>query len=452
MQRNVRSSLLFLGTLAMGTGSFAVELDERAVTFSEHVAPILQEHCQSCHRPGDIAPMSLLTYEEARPWAKAIRRVVADRTMPPWHADAPPAVFANDVSLSVDEIATVLAWVDGGARRGKSRELPPPRSFAVDGWKAGAPDLVYWMAESYTMPAAVEDEYRCFVIPDAIEEDFWFSGMEIQPGNRAIVHHLIVAVDTEGTSRDRDAADARPGFGCDMASGGIGTRILGDWEPGARSMPPADGIATRIEAGTTLVLQIHYHNTTAADQTDRSGLGLYLARTTVRQQPQRVAIADYEFEIPAGDANAETIAQWEAPDDLHLRSIMPHMHYLGKDMAVTAHFVDGTQRVLLNVPRYDFDWQTSYLFREPVPIPKGTVLRMVAHHDNSAENPDNPFDPPRDVAHGEATTDEMAVAWTLYTLDREQLALEPVIPEAMIAANQRKERARLAGSTAGSSR
>ena len=436
-----------LSLLLAGAAAFAAaDRSEGPVTFSKDVAPILQENCQTCHRPGDIAPMSLLSYQEARPWAKSIRQVASDRTMPPWHADAQAGTFANDSSLSEQEISTLVAWVDQGAPEGNAADLPPAKTFAVNGWKAGTPDLVYWVPETYNLPATVDDEYRCFVMPEKIEQDLWYSGLEVKPGNPAVVHHVIVFADLSDSARERDAADPEPGFLCGMASGGIDMKMVGGWAPGRNVGMSKNGIAMKIAAGTTLVYQVHYHNTTGAEQPDRSGMALYLTRETVHKHPRTAPIGAWDLNIEAGNANAEHSAAWTAPANIHVRSIMPHMHYIGKDMKLTAVLPDGTEQLLLDVPRYDFNWQTSYVFAEPVALPKGAVIKMVSHHDNSAANPRNQFDPPRDIHFGEATHEEMSIAFTSFTIDDEELNLEPVLPKELITANQAKEAARLAAS------
>jgi len=437
---------LSLLLLAAGGAFAAADRAEGAVTFSKDVAPILQRNCQTCHRPGDIAPMSLLSYQETRPWAKSIRQAVSSRTMPPWHADAAPGVFANDSSLRQEEISTLVAWVDQGAPEGNPADLPPPHTFAVNGWKAGTPDLVYWVPETYNLPATVDDEYRCFVLPEKIEQDLWYSGMEIKPGNPKVVHHVIVFADPSNAARERDAADPAPGFLCGMASGGIDMKMVGGWAPGRNVGMMSGGLAMKIPAGTTLVYQVHYHNTTGAEQPDRSGLAMYLTRETVHKHPRSIPIGAWNLNIKAGDPNSEHSAAWTAPADLHVRSIMPHMHYIGKDMKLTAVLPNGSEQVLLDVPRYDFNWQTAYIFAEPVALPKGTVIKMVSHHDNSVANPRNQFSPPRDIHFGEATHEEMSIAFTSIVLDDEDLNLQPVLPTALITANQAQEAARLAAS------
>ena len=439
-----------LSLLLAGAAAFAAaDRSEGTVTFAKDVAPILQENCQTCHRPGDIAPMSLLTYQEARPWAKSIRQVVSDRTMPPWHADAAAGNFANDSSLSEQEISTLVAWVDQGAPEGNPADSPPAKTFAVNGWKAGTPDLVYWVPETYNLPATVDDEYRCFVMPEKVEQDLWYSGLEVKPGNPAVVHHVIVFADASDSARERDAADPQPGFLCGMASGGIDMKMVGGWAPGRNVGMTKSGFAMKIAAGTTLVYQVHYHNTTGAEQPDRSGMALYLTRETVHKHPRTAPIGAWDLNIEAGDANAEHSAAWTAPANIHVRSIMPHMHYIGKDMKITAVLPDGAEQVLLDVPRYDFNWQTSYIFAEPLALPKGTV-----HQDGVAPRQlgGQSEQPVRSAArHPLRRSDPRGDVDRVHLLHRRRRGPEPRAGAAkeLITKNQAQEAARLAASPEG---
>lgn len=414
-----------------GTGS--------EVTFSKEVVRILQESCQSCHRPGGIAPMSFLTYDEVRPWAKSIRRVVLERTMPPWHADSEPGRFLNDSSLTPEEIATLVAWVNRGAPQGDPQELPPRRTFEA-GWRLGAPDLVYQPAAAYTVPGDVDDEYRCFVVPSHLEHDAWYRGVEYRPKNPRVVHHLIVFVDSTERSLQRQQESPDPGFTCGMGSGVFGLDMLGGWAPGQQPAPVAGGSSRLLKKGSHLVFQMHYHNTTGEAQSDQSQIGIFLQRDTVDKVGHGGLVSAWELNIAAGDPHAEHRATWTAPEDISIVLLQPHMHYLGKAMTVTAHYSDGRDETLLSVPRYDFDWQTSYELAEPWPIPRGTILEMVAVHDNSADNPNNPSDPPQDVHWGEASDEEMAIAFFGYLKDNEKVSIEPTPPDVVAAAVFRAQR------------
>jgi hypothetical protein len=429
--------LCALAAILLAPPVLAAAADREAeLTWSDRVAGIFQERCQSCHRPGDIAPMSLTTYDEVRPWAKSIRKAVSEKTMPPWQADTEPGVFLNDMSLSPEEIQTIVAWVDRGAPQGDPSVEPPAKVFAVDGWKSGRPDLVFEMAETYTMPADRNDEYRCFVIPGRFEHDTWYEGFELKPGNPRIVHHAVAWGVTKDDSIERDRETPEPGFLCGPGDPGVaalhGMGMIAGWVPGnQQGWRDGDGVASRIPGGVSMILmQIHYHNATGEDQTDRTGVAFYLARDTVQKEPRGEylgAWGDALF-VPAGNPNVEHRTEWTAPEDITLRALVPHMHTLGKDLTVSVTYPDGREETLLSVPRYDFDWQHTYRFREPVRLPKGTVARVVSHHDNSAENPNQKFHPPRDVHYGESTDEEMAFATLAYTLDSENLNITPTLP------------------------
>jgi hypothetical protein len=412
---------------------------DAATTWSGAVSRIFQDRCQTCHRNGDIAPMSFLTYDEVRPWAKAIRKAVADRVMPPWHADAPPGTFLNEMSLTQQQIDTIVAWVESGAPEGDPAALPAPRVFARDGWKAGTtPDLVFEMAVSYTLPASVADEYRCFVLPNTVPRDSWYEAFEVRPGNPRVVHHAVAFGDATGKAAEKDRETPEEGFLCGMADPGVqallGAPMLAGWVPGNGAPPLAeiadDGVASKIPAGSSIVLQLHYHNATGEDQPDRSSVAFYLTRSTVHKQPQATILGNWDLHIKAGDPRSEHTATWTVPQDARLIALFPHMHYLGTDMRLDATYPDGREALLFDLPRYDFNWQHTYRLRQPIPLPKGTVLRVVAHHDNSAANPNQQFDPPRDIFFGEATDAEMALMSVAYTLDDQDLAIEPEAPAA----------------------
>jgi mono/diheme cytochrome c family protein len=430
-------TLLAAGSIAVAPATAATDRVD-APTWSGAISRIFQERCQTCHRPGDIAPMAFTTYAEVRPWAKAIRKAVSERTMPPWHADAPPGTFLNEMALSQSEIDAVAAWVDSGAPEGDRGDLPAPREFARDGWKAGTPDLVFEMPVSYTLPAAVADEYRCFILPNAVPRDSWYEAFEVRPGNPRIVHHAVAFGDTTGKAAAEDRETPEEGFLCGMGDPGVHALIdapmLAGWVPGNGAAPLAevanDGIASKIAAGTTIVLQLHYHNATGENQPDRSSVAFYLTRSIVRKQPQATILGNWDLHIRAGDPRSEHVATWTAPQDVALIALFPHMHYLGTDMTLDATYPDGRKELLFNLPRYDFNWQHTYRLRRSIPLPEGTVLRLVAHHDNSAANPNQQFDPPRDIFFGEATDAEMALMSVAYTLDDQDLAIEPELPRA----------------------
>lgn len=377
------------------------------VTFTKDVAPILYNRCVECHRAGEIAPMSLVSYQEVRPWAKSIRQRVADRSMPPWSADPHYGKFSNDPSLSQKEIETIVGWVDAGAPKGDDKDQPPAPKF-VQGWTIGKPDVVLAMQEEHAIPADGTIPYLYFTIPTGFKEDKWIQAMEIRPGNRGVVHHVIAFAQEPGAIRRGNAAgEAQQGRG-----------QLGGITPNKTGVVFAPGTARLIKAGSNIVFQMHY--TTNGEATkDRTSIGLVFAK----EPPVRTVVTgnalNARFVIPAGEANHEVRSSTTFKDDVHISSFMPHMHFRGKDFTYTAVYPDGHSEILLSVPKYDFNWQLTYVLEKPVALPKGTRLDCVAHFDNSTKNKYNP-DPTKEVRWGDQTWEEMMIGWFGYTRDTEQ--------------------------------
>lgn len=437
MRTMKHSGLIAMLVAGLTFGGAAARADDNAgakgVTFSKDVAPIFQNHCNSCHRPGDIGPMSLLSYQDARPWAKAIKKNVADQLMPPWHADPKYGKFSNDSSLTADQIRTITAWVEQGAPEGDPADMPPARQYDHDGWKLGVPDVVWEPKTTYTLAKSVDDEYRCFVIPTGLTEDVWVKAFEVKPNNKKVVHHIMPYVATADKAQrfiEKDAASPEPGFLCGMGGGaelGLDS-LLGGWAPGNEPRQMSAGVGRLMPAGSYIVYQVHYHNTTGEDQPDRSNMAAYFAREPIHKRPRVVPVSQWDLKIPAGEPNARHHAEWKVPFDITISSIMNHMHFIGKDMKVTAVWPDGREEILLSTPRYDFNWQTTYHLATPLKAPKGMILKMDSVHDNSASNKANPHNPPIDVKWGEATDEEMAIAWVGYTKDDEDLNVTPKPP------------------------
>lgn len=390
-----------------------------APTFSKDVAPILYSKCLECHRPGEIAPMSLISYTDARPWAKSIRQQVADRKMPPWHADSAKAgPYQNDTSLSETEIASILKWVDSGAPEGDAKDLPKPPEFKA-GWKLGQPDVVFAMPEPYTLSAEGEaDNYRCFVLP-AAEDDYWVRGFEVHPGNRAINHHVALFLDGDGKqSVMRDEHDPGVGYGCYGSPGFQPMDIFGVWAPGMTPELLPEGIARPVPKGSRVVLQLHYHRN-GKIETDKSEVGLYFAKAPVKQKLNLGIALDFGIMIPPGKDNYVSKALWTLPKNAQILSVFPHMHVLGKTIGIDAILPDGKTQTLVSVPRYQFDWQRNYFFKNPVSLPAGTKLQVTAVYDNTETNPANPNKPPKPVRFGMSTTDEMNIGFITFTYDDE---------------------------------
>jgi hypothetical protein len=409
--------LLKLGTITLGLVSLLLAVasasgpPKTTLTFTRDVAPILYKRCVECHRAGEIAPMSLITYQEVRPWAKSIRQRVAERSMPPWYADPHIGKFSNDPSLSKEEIDTIVAWVDSGAPKGDDKDLPPPPKF-VEGWTIGKPDVVLSMQEEYSIPADGTIPYLYFTIPTGFKEDKWIQAMEIRPGNRSVVHHVIAFTQEPGTTR--------------RGSGESGRGQLGGITPNKTGVIFSPGTARLIKAGSNIVFQMHY--TTNGEATkDRTSIGLVFAK----QPPARTLVTgnamNTRFVIPPGDPNHEVRSSTTFKEDVHLTSFMPHMHFRGKDFTYTAVYPDGRTEVLLHVPKYDFNWQLTYVLEKPVALPKGTRLDCVAHFDNSTKNKYNP-DPTKEVRWGDQTWEEMMIGWFAYTRDADQRETAAVKP------------------------
>jgi peroxiredoxin len=361
------------------------------VTYAADVAPILQNKCQACHRPGQVGPFSLLSYDDARRRSAMLGEVVEDRRMPPWHADPRHGHFENDRSLSPQERATLLAWVEQGAPLGDTAVLPAPRRFP-EGWTIGQPDVVFEIPEPYTVAAQGTLPYQRFRVSTHFHEDKWIQAAEARPGDRAVVHHIIVyVVDPQGDMRNLSRAHL-----CGYAPGDMPSIYPG-------------GTAKKIPAGSDLVFEIHY-TPNGKVRTDRSAVGLIFAREPVMRQARTIGIAQPKFAIPPGDDNYRVDSSFTFRDDARLLSFMPHMHLRGKDFNYTAHYPDGTTEVLLSVPAYDFGWQSYYRLAEPKPMPRGTRIDCVAHYDNSAGNLANP-DPTKTVRWGEQTWEEMMIGY-----------------------------------------
>ncbi len=372
-------------------------------TFFKDVAPIFNENCVVCHRPGEPVPMALTSYEQARPWAKSIRKMVEARQMPPWHADPAIGQWANDRRLSERDLTTVLRWVDQGTPQGNPEDAPEVPTF-TEGWKIGEPDTIF-TASAQILPAELEDEYRYVYVPTGFTKDRWISAAEIRPGNIDVVHHVIVftATTTGGSN------------------GLAGS--LGGFAPGSPPLVMDKGRGMKIEAGAVLVLQIHYHKEPGKMERDRTTVGIKFAKDIVKKELRFGSIGTEKFLIPATRADYPVDARLILEENIHLEQIIPHMHLRGKDMKVWAKSPDGSKVELLSVPKYDFNWQTFYKLEKPIALPKGTELHALAHFDNSAGNPFNP-NPNVSVRWGEPTTAEMMYSFYMYTVDDENLKVK----------------------------
>ncbi|HSO74324.1 MAG TPA: DUF3471 domain-containing protein [Blastocatellia bacterium] len=412
------------------------------VTFSKDVAPILFKNCADCHRPGELAPMSLLSFKEARPWARSIREKVVSRVMPPWHADEKYGKFGNDKRLSQQEIDTIAAWVDQGAKEGNPRDLPPAPTYA-DGWKIGKPDVVLTMQEEYTLAAAGSDEYINFTIPTSFKEDVWVQAAEVHPGNKRVVHHVIAFIQTPQMLASYKASGGRPSAqsifyqdgtlirtkleapahddGCKAPNGGLargsGQEGLGFplcfYTPGKDVDVWPAGVAKSIPAGSNIVIQVHYSKTTGKTEKDRTSVGLIFAKEPPAKVLSAFGVINHYFKIPPGSDNHEVKGCYTFSRDIEIYGFLPHMHLRGKDMKYDVIYPDGRQETLLSVPNYNFNWQTLYKVDKPIELPKGSRMIVTAHFDNSERNKYNP-DPTKTVRFGDPTYDEMMVGYFDY--------------------------------------
>jgi mono/diheme cytochrome c family protein len=383
-------------------------------TYSKDVAPILQRNCQECHRKGQVAPFGLETYEQARKRAADIASVVEDRGMPPWKASPHFGLkFKDERTLSEKDIATIVAWAEAGAPEGDPRDRPPSPKFPDD-WTLGRPDLVVDIGAEFAIPANGDDIYRCFVVPTDLAKDQYVTAIEYRVDNRRVVHHILAYVDVSGEARKRDAADPGPGYSCFAGPGEPVHGDLGGWAPGIQPSPLPDGVGRSLPRNSDLIIQMHYHPS-GKPETDRTRIGLHFARKPIRQTLHWTAALNPGMELLPGESRIEIKASWPVPVDLVAHAVTPHMHLLGRDIAMSITLPDGRVQDLIKIDDWDFNWQYSYFFQEPLDLPKGSVLNVVAHYDNTASNPRNPNKPPKLVKWGEATTDEMCVGFIAVT-------------------------------------
>jgi hypothetical protein len=382
-------------------------------TFNKDVLPILQRNCQTCHRPGEIGPMPLLTYEGTRPWAKAIKVAVLSRKMPPWFADPKYGHWANDRSLSAGEINTLSAWADAGAPEGEAKDKPAPVQW-TEGWNIPKPDLVVEMPVEYRVPAKGTIEYTYMIVPTGFTEDKWVQQMEVRPGNRAVVHHANVYIRRPGSQWLRQYPVGVPFVPTEQkTSSSAGAPLIDEnvagFTPGKQTVTLTDNEAKLIPAGSDIVFQMHYTaNGTEAE--DRTKIGFVFAKHPPEQRVARIYAANASFAIPPGASDYRVEASTVLKTDTTLVSLKPHMHLRGKAMEFRAVYPNGETEILLNVPRYDFNWQTEFILDKPKVLPKGTRLEVTATFDNSPNNKYNP-DPSKTVKWGDQSWEEMAIGY-----------------------------------------
>lgn len=361
------------------------------VTYSNQIVRMLQDRCVQCHRDGEIGPFSLTDYDEVVGWAEMSREVIDEGRMPPWFADPQYGHFQNDLRLTDEEKELFNTWVENGCPEGDPEQLPPPREFA-EGWQIGEPDMVVHIAdEPFTVPAEGVVEYQYFTVDPGFKEDTWVVATEARPDNRAVVHHIIAFMHPP-ESGGRGGSALRSG--------------LGGYAPGSGARIYRDGVGTLVPAGSLITFQMHY-TPNGTEQKDRSYIGLKFAdASTITHRADGGITGNVSFRIPPGDPNYEVTSKKKFRQDTTLVGLTPHMHLRGKAFRFEAEYPDGTTEILLDVPKYDFNWQFTYNFVEPKIIPKGSYLRCTAHYDNSADNLANP-DPTEEVTFGDQTWEEM---------------------------------------------
>ena len=376
------------------------------VTFTEHVAPIVFEKCTPCHRPGESAPFSFMSYDDVERRAQQIAQVTRTRFMPPWLPEPGGPDFEGDRSLTDREIDLLRLWVKQGAAQGDPARLPPLPEWP-EGWQLGEPDLVVEVPETYTLPAEGLDVYRNFVIPIPTDGTRWVRAVELRPGNKRIVHHAIVQIDRTPTSRRLDAEDTEPGFGGMEMGGSVPPdgHFIG-WTPGKMPTAAAAGTAWRLDRGTDVVLQLHMLPT-GKPETIRPTIGFHLTDEPTSVSPIVILLDDSNIDIPAGASDHLITDEIMLPVAVEALGLYPHAHYLGKTMEVTATFPDGERKTLIRIDDWDFNWQDEYRYVTPVALPAGTTVTMRYTYDNSADNERNPTDPPVRVVSGNRSTDEM---------------------------------------------
>ncbi|MBI1369600.1 MAG: hypothetical protein GC162_13215 [Planctomycetes bacterium] len=379
---------------------------ESVPTYSHDIAPIVYEHCASCHRPGEAAPFSLLTYEDAAKRAKLLSRVTGKRYMPPWKAEPSDlGVFLDERHLTDAQIDTFRRWYEAGAPRGDVADLPPMPTFR-SGWQLGEPDMVLTMDQSFDIPAEGRDVYRNFVVPNPGDKLRYVKAVEFRPSSPTVVHHAIFFLDRTGRARELDAQDAQAGYGGMLGPGFAPSGGLGGWAVGAQPIPLPEGLAWTIQPRSDLVIQTHFHPSGKAES-ERSTIGLYFTDAAPTEQMMPIPMISRAIDIPPGEKNYTRELSFKLPVDVKVIGLTPHAHQVCRDMKVLADMPDGTTKTVIHIPDWDFNWQEQYRYADPPTIPAGATLRTISTYDNSADNPRNPNSPPKRITWGPESTDEM---------------------------------------------
>jgi Flp pilus assembly protein TadD len=415
------AALLLVAVLALGSLPRAAQSGPKTsaksntptVTFNRDIAPIVYHYCAPCHRAGEAAPFSLLTYKDAAKFADQIAYITAKRIMPPWLPSASGPKFTGDLRLSDEQIALFQRWANEHAPEGDARDLPPAPQF-TPGWQLGKPDAILRAAKPYALPARGSDNYWNFIFRTNFTETRWVRAMEIRPGEKRVVHHANVFVDRAHSSREREK---QPGDGF----AGMELRIESDsfdpdshfffWKPGSMPHEEPPGMAFRLDPGDDLILNVHLQPSGKAESIQPT-LGLYFTDQPATKFPFLLELQnDRALDIPAGTTDFEVNEEFTLPTEVQLLAIYPHAHYLGKTLVARATYPDGSSHPLIEIPRWDLNWQAVYYYEDEMVLPAGTRISMHYVYDNSAANVANPFHPPQHVKNGNRTTDEMAHLW-----------------------------------------
>lgn len=386
------------------------------VTYAEHVAPILNNHCTSCHHSDAVAPFSLVGYDNAKKQSAMIANSTGDKRMPPWKAVHGYGEFLDENRLSETDLAILKKWEETGAKRGDEKKEPKPQVFNAN-WELGKPDMVLSPSKPFKLDAEGDDVYRNFVFDLKNTEPIYVTAMDVKPGNKQVVHHVIGFLDSRGGSTklaDRNK-DGQEGY--TSSGGGIGvvpSGALGGWAPGVTVRKTAPGTAFVVQPGTKIVMQVHYHKD-GKEELDQTKMGIYTTKVKPEKEVDIFWCANPMFKIPVGAPNHKVSWRETIPADATIYTVMPHMHLLGKSMKAKVIKDDGTEVPLVFVDRWDFNWQLVYALKQPMPVKKGWKIAVEAYYDNSDSNP---YKTSRDVTWGEQTTDEMALLVVGYTADK----------------------------------
>jgi hypothetical protein len=421
--------LLFL---AAGTFAAFCSAISAQPTYSREVSRITQAKCAICHRPNDIAPFSLLTFEDASTWAEDIKRVVENRIMPPWKPVPGHGNFKDNYGLTEEERQILLDWVAAGAPEGDEADLPEPKPDTGE-WHLGEPDKIVQMTEAFEVPRK-KDVYRCFVIPTDLDDDKYVTAVQVLPGNKQIVHHVLLFIDSTGEGEKLDARDEGPGYECyggpGFIDGGVVGSVataldlvggLGGWVPGMRAQPLPEGVALFLPKRAKIVMQVHYYPG-GRPGPDQTRVGLYYSKTPVEKRLRYLPILNSSFKIQPGENDRNVTAEFRVPffAPAKVIQIAPHMHLLGRKIKVEMTS-RGETETLIAIDDWDFNWQGFYTYEEPVKVPGNSLVRLTCNFDNSEGNPRNPSNPLKEVGWGEGTEDEMCLAFLGVTLDFENL-------------------------------